>query len=135
MRLYRDTRGLFHGTQADAGKGFARCDVPDDKAGRIAFLNGLLNEPNIEPEEGGGKITVHAGRHPSEVVDDDPIWRRTKTVPFPRDMSASANLARMEAVGQGIDIDAMLEAIDKAEPYTFRRIAGAVAFRIAEGSK
>ncbi len=43
MKLYRTPDGQFHGTQADArmaDRNFKQVDVPTDKAGLIAYLNG-----------------------------------------------------------------------------------------------
>lgn len=111
MRCYLTADGRLVATQADAGDDFTRRDMPDDKAGQLAFVNELIAEAFERGREAG---------------------KRQRP---PRDMSAGANLARMEAVRSGVDIDAMIEAIHEAEPHCFRRIAGAVAFRIAEGSK
>jgi hypothetical protein len=110
MRLYRTTAGRFAATQAEAGEGFTRCDMPDDKAQRIAWLNEQINEVGARAYlEGVAK------------------GKRT------RDMSATAQLSRVD--NPGIDIDAIVEAIVSSEPYALKRFAGAVAVRFAEGAK
>lgn len=52
MKLYKTPDGQFHGTQADARKvdrDFQQVEVPTDKAGLIAYLNGQ-SQRTIEPQ-------------------------------------------------------------------------------------
>jgi len=52
MKLYKTPDGQFHGTQADARKAdrdFQQVEVPTDKAGLIAYLNGQ-SQRAVEPQ-------------------------------------------------------------------------------------
>ena len=45
MRLYKNSNGVWAGTQADArkycGKAYSTVDVPTDKSGLLGFLNSI----------------------------------------------------------------------------------------------
>lgn len=51
MNLYLTATGQYAGTQKDAGKGHTPVEVPTDKAGLLAYLNGLTRPEDATPVE------------------------------------------------------------------------------------
>jgi hypothetical protein len=114
MRCYLTTDGRLVATQAEAGDGFTRRDIADDKAGLLADINAL-----IEDAHGRGMAAGLAQ-----------AARRQRP---PRDNSATAHLSRIDH--PGVDVDAMIELIARSDGATLKRFAGAVAVRFAELAK
>lgn len=114
MIFYRTPNGVYHGTQADAGKNRVQVDVPTDKPGLLQFLN--ENCRAVEPEQplsGEGLQIASADAS------------RSKVGSGPRDMSATATLSRMD--NPGVDVDSIVEVIGSSKGYALKRYAGAVA--------
>jgi hypothetical protein len=109
MKLYVTPRGRWthridHAAKiaAEDGGDYRKLDVPTHQDGLLAFLN--------EHRVGA---TVPA------------------TPPRPRrDMSAEATLSRVD--NPGVDVDAIVETIGKADGYALKRYAGAVALAFRE---
>lgn len=133
MRLYRTPSGRWFGTQADARRAcldeavpstaWNEIDVPTDKPGLISWLHMNCGPASVEAAK--AEIALDKLRDRAAAAKAAP----------PRDMSAGANLARMEAVRQGVDIDLMIETIATAGTATLKRFAGAVAVRFGELAK
>ena len=84
MRSYRTTDGRFVGTQAEAGAGASRIEIPDDKAGLLNFLNALVTAPRSDDEPAAiHKIAIRGGSLPHIEADDTSAWRRVKRTPLP----------------------------------------------------
>ena len=66
MRLYKNSKGVWAGTQLDARKycvkSYSNCDVPTDKPGLLGFLNlnqfgSLASSPTLEEVRTGEPTT------------------------------------------------------------------------------
>lgn len=126
MRLYRLTvqgRAHYVGTQADAramkresSASWTEVEVPTDKAGLLAFLNGIAKD--IPPPASSSSPTPIASARPSGS-------------PASLALDAASVLARMD--NPGLSIDAVVEAIAAIKGgYALKRVAGAVAVRFEE---
>lgn len=112
MKLYL-AAGQYVGTQVEARKlekNFNACDVPTDKDGLIAHLNALMR---VKQEEA------------ADLVFTTLTGETTRFAGAPRPMDATAVLSRSD--NQGVDVDAIIEIIGKANGYALKRYAGAVA--------
>lgn len=81
MNLYICIDGSFAGTQADAkakGKGWTAVEVPTDKAGLIAYLNGMVDEQRAD-----GPRDSLGGSQAERPIDEAVLQPRTTAAPDP----------------------------------------------------
>lgn len=130
MRLYCTDAGQWAGTQADAralaGKAWEEVDVPTDKPGLLAWLNGnkvAAGGPSAVPGLTLAPIVVAEATHLAEPA---PIAAPTTCPKCSRTPRAAETLAK------GDDIEALAEWIWRAEGWQIERVLGALGGRLAE---
>lgn len=134
MRLYRTTAGEWAGTQADAralaGKAWQEVDVPTDKPGLLAFLNGRRTQELPE------LALDNMGRE-TDLGDFDGGDELAPTPPAPRiDPDSCPKCARRpraaEQLAMGDDIEAIGEWLWRSAPWQLERLFGIMAGRMAQ---
>ena len=131
MNLYITKDGQYAGTQKDAGKGHTAIEVPTDKAGLIAYLNGLVQCAKVEGINGemkgrGLSFAVEAPESPVQGPQDDPAPRAYAT---PADDYQSPLTAK--SVIAGIDAGMVSMAVRQFDGKNLAKVMTAGIERMA----
>lgn len=120
MRTYRTAMGALVATQAEAGKGWERLEIPDDKAGLLAFINaerGRGTAPAL-PLIDAPAPAAEPAPAPAASAERCPACARTP--------KAAA------AIALGMETDAIAERILESDGWALAKLLGACVERFTE---
>jgi hypothetical protein len=116
MRCYRTIGGELVATQAEAGKGHERADVPDNKADLLAFIN--AERGRAAPRAAAEPIAAPVVPAAAGAGDRCPACSRTP--------------AGAEKIARSMDAGAVAERILQADGFELSRMFEAMIDRLGE---